>query len=132
MSSASGLIIEQTQQGSCHIVGIRGQLDHETLPSFTSVLDAAIADNQRTHIVIDLTEIGTLDSATLAVMLKAKQYANSLRRNLWFVVKHHSSPDRILSAANLLNHLGIVYEIDYLGPKPRPHPPGHFRPGVMR
>ena len=119
MSDTSGLDVGQKLYIGCHILTIEGQLDHETLPAFTAALDAAITDNRRPHVIVDLTHVGTPDSATLSVMLKAKQFANSVSRRLWYLIEPGGPADRLLTNAHLLSHLGVVYEVDQYGPKPR-------------
>jgi len=106
-----------------YVIAVRGQIDHETAPSLRDAIKDALLDHEHRqhHAVVDLREIATLDSAALAALMSAKREAEAIGRGLWLLLKPGSSPDRILTAANLLNHLSVVYEIDAYGPKPRAH-----------
>src|SRR4051794_19717277 len=53
-----------------HVVELQGELDLATTPHVRAALDAALETGKR-FVVLDLSEVGFVDSTTLAVMLAA-------------------------------------------------------------
>jgi anti-anti-sigma factor len=53
-----------------HVVELQGELDVATAPHVKAALDAALETGRR-FVVVDLGEVGYVDSSTLSVMLAA-------------------------------------------------------------
>lgn len=120
MGDTDELIINRTVSGKNLIVSISGPLDHETAAKLGDALKEAITGECCPHTILDLRTAAMLDSAVVAVLIHAKRDADARGCNLWMLVAPDSPPDRILTAAGLLGHLNVIYEMDALGPKPRP------------
>jgi anti-anti-sigma factor len=56
--------------GDTHVVELQGELDLATTPYVEAALDAALESGKR-FVVLDLGEVGFVDSTTLNVMLAA-------------------------------------------------------------
>jgi anti-anti-sigma factor len=120
MGGNDELIINQTVNGKNLIVSITGPLDHETAATLGDAVKEAITGECCPHTILDLREIATLDSAVIAVLIHAKRTADAGGCSLWILVTPDRPPDRLLTAASLMGFLNVIYEMDDLGPKPRP------------
>jgi anti-anti-sigma factor len=120
MDEQSGLKITLKQFGNSRVVAVEGHVDHDTASELRAALDDAITTAGADHTIVDLTKVATIDSAILAALMRAKMRATAQSVRLWLLVDPAGGVNRLLTAANLLGHLGVVYELDAVGPVPRP------------
>jgi anti-anti-sigma factor len=120
MDEQSGLKITLKHFGNSRVVAVEGHVDHDTASDLRSALEGAIATADADHTIVDLTKVATIDSAILAALMRAKMRATAESVRLWFLVDRDGGVNRLLTAANLLGHLGVVYDLDEVGPVPRP------------
>jgi anti-sigma B factor antagonist len=93
------------QDGSRTTVRLRGDLDLSTIRELVRVLDAAIADPACTTVVVDLAGVTSIDTSTIAVLVRRRRAADGANRK--FLVAAPSDHVRaVLDAAGVLEYLG--------------------------
>ena len=74
--------IEQTSQGSTAVLRLDGRLNLVSAPTLRSSIDSVVAHGQ-THLVVDLSEVGFIDSSGLGALVAglklARQAGGDLR-----------------------------------------------------
>ena len=63
------------------VLALSGELDVVSAPELQRCLDEVLAD-RNAHVVLDLSDLGFVDSAGVSVLIKAKQDAESSGRTL--------------------------------------------------
>ena len=63
------------------VLALSGELDVVSAPELERCLDEVLAD-PHAHVVLDLSDLGFVDSAGVSVLIKAKQDAESSGRTL--------------------------------------------------
>jgi anti-anti-sigma factor len=91
------------------IVAVRGDADITTAPEFRAVLDAAIEQGARS-VVIELIDLGVMDSYGLVVIAQAARHLASLGGQLT-IRSPSSSVQRLLEVARI-NDLSHVFDLE--------------------
>jgi len=118
MSTLGPLSIRQTREGGVHRLAPIGELDLATAPSLQSAFDAAFSDGDAKVIVVDLTELGFMDSTGIHLLVRmgaACEDADRLR-----VINGSRAVERVLDVSGVRDHLPIISrDTDPLAPVPR-------------
>lgn len=83
------------------VVTIAGDLDVYTAPQLRSELGKGLSNLGDVAVVLDLRDVGFLDSAGLAALLWAKSARRESRHELTVLVAPGSQPERVFKLAGL-------------------------------
>ena len=104
------LRISDTHEGPRTILAVSGEVDLATAPTLRQRVVQAIDDGAR-QVVVDLSEVGFMDSTGLGVLIGGLKRLRQLDGNL--IVVNPSDPVRkILEVTGLLDVLGVVERLD--------------------
>lgn len=104
------LRISDTHEGPRTILAVSGEVDLATAPTLRQRVVQAIDDGAR-QVVVDLSEVGFMDSTGLGVLIGGLKRLRQLDGNL--IVVNPSDPVRkILEVTGLLDVLGVVESLD--------------------
>ncbi|GAA2643896.1 STAS domain-containing protein [Dactylosporangium fulvum] len=79
--------VTSTVDGQCAVVQASGELDVATAPELRSYLHQLVDDGART-VVVDLTDVGFLDSTTLGVLISVHKRLVEVGGVVELVVPH--------------------------------------------
>lgn len=117
MSTSEPLSIRRSLEGEAVRLAVVGDLDLATVPILERVFDRVLADHDAKMIIVDLTELGFMDSTGLHLMLRmtaACKDADRLR-----LVNGSSAVVRLLEVSGLRDRLPIISrDSDPLAPLP--------------
>jgi anti-anti-sigma factor len=65
----SDMIIESAQRDGALVVSLRGEIDLSCVAELTTTLTRALSEATASHMVIDMTELGFLDSSGLGAIV---------------------------------------------------------------
>lgn len=99
MSAASPLVITATDEG----LALVGEVDAHTAPALAEAIDAS----ERSPLVIDMSDVGFLDSSGLRVLIEAHRSADADGRT---VQLSQPSPavSRLLEISGIDDYLNVV------------------------
>lgn len=104
------LRISDTHEGPRTILAVSGEVDLATAPTLRQRVVQAIDDGAR-QVVVDLSEVGFMDSTGLGVLIGGLKRLRQLDGNL--IVVNPSDPvHKILEVTGLLDVLGVVESLD--------------------
>ena len=97
--------IDHDPIGRAHLVTASGELDLSAAPQLSTVLAIGVAGAQRA-VVLDLTDVGFIDSTVLGVILRASEQLNAVGKPLLVVVQE-GPVERLLALTNLTQHFAV-------------------------
>jgi len=100
--------VEVTEASGSTVVRVRGELDLATAPQLDEALGGIDPGG---HVVVDLSEVGFLDSSGLAVLLQARQRLGADGAELRLVVSRPS----ILRVLEVTGLMAVFPVFDTLG-----------------
>ncbi len=104
------LRIDDTQEGPRTILAVSGEVDLATAPNLRQRVVQAIDDGAR-QVVVDLSDVGFMDSTGLGVLIGGLKRLRQRDGNL--VVVSPSEPvAKILEVTGLMDVLGVVDSVD--------------------
>ena len=71
--AATDLTVDLTEEGDRTVLTVRGELDAYSAPTLDEAFDQALADGA-TRLVLDLSEVGFIDSSGLRSMIRARKH----------------------------------------------------------
>lgn len=69
----SSLVVLVTRKGSTTVVSVRGVVDLQTAPQLTESIDAVLAENVPTTLIVDLTDVSFLASVGMTVLIEVSR-----------------------------------------------------------
>ena len=69
-------IAAETSREGTRVLGLRGELDVATIPSFTRALDAVLDGAVEPRLLVDLSEVTFIDSTALMTLLSVLREVN--------------------------------------------------------
>lgn len=75
---------EERSESGAHVINVRGEIHLTTAPGFSQRLSDAI-DNGSAAVVLDLSDVGFIDSTGLSVLLNGLRRVTQLQGNLALV-----------------------------------------------
>ncbi|WP_326950134.1 STAS domain-containing protein [Amycolatopsis sp. NBC_01307] len=93
-------IVDRAVNGTC-VVTVTGEIDGETAAHLRTAVTTAIDSTSGDACVLDLTQVGFLDSAGLAALLAANTHADAHRKPLRIVVDSNSPVIRPIEVTGL-------------------------------
>jgi anti-sigma B factor antagonist len=100
-ASPPGLgVVNRAVNGTC-VVTVTGEIDGETAAQLRTAVTTAIDGTSGDACVLDLTQVGFLDSAGLAALLAANKHGDARRKPLRIVVDSNSPVIRPIEVTGL-------------------------------
>jgi anti-sigma B factor antagonist len=99
------LSVERVSQDGVELVLVEGELDIATAARLIGVLNASVEDAIQS-VVVDLTNVGFMDSTGLALLINANRRL-SLRRKGFAVVCPPGSLRRVFEVTDMMETLGV-------------------------
>ena len=100
------MTIDDRDQDGRAVVAVSGEVDVYTAPTLREHLNGRIADGA-THLVVDLNDVGFMDSTGLGVLVGGLKRLRQADGNLQVVC--HSEPVlKIFKVTGLMDVLGVV------------------------
>jgi anti-sigma B factor antagonist len=104
----AGLTV-QTQNGSDQVlVSVQGEVDLATAPELEAVLEQALQGAAK-QLVVDLREVGFLDSSGLSLLVRQDRRARRISRRL-IVIKGPPQVQQVFEMTGLSEYLTLVDE----------------------
>ena len=105
-----GLTATKQKRKSTLVLELDGDLDVYTAPQLRGELGKALADGGDMPVVLDLRNIGFIDSAGLAALLWAKSARRESRFDFGVVVAPGSQPEQVFRLAGLDSMVSVFQE----------------------
>jgi anti-anti-sigma factor len=99
------LSVERVSQDGVELVLVEGELDIATAARLIGVLNASVEDAIQS-VVVDLSNVGFMDSTGLALLINANRRL-SLRRKGFAVVCPPGSLRRVFEVTDMMETLGV-------------------------
>lgn len=103
---------EKTTQGL--LVHASGELYLDTAGELRDALFNVVSNGLYPRVIVDLREIGIMDSSGIAAILNARKRTAEGLTEFRVLVALGSQPHRVLAAAGLIPHLGVIFELNVL------------------
>lgn len=117
-------IVDRAVHGTC-VITVTGEIDGETAAQLRSAVTTAIDGTSGAACVLDLTQVGFLDSAGLAALLAANTHGDAHRKPLRIVVDSNSPVIRPIEVTGLDVVLRLYHTVgEALNAGKRPDHPG--------
>jgi anti-anti-sigma factor len=104
--AATDLSVDLTEEGDLTILIVRGELDAYSAPTLDAAFDQALADGAQ-HLVLDLTEVGFIDSSGLRSMIRARKEVDNAPGALR-IRNPQPATVRLLDITGLTDHLPLA------------------------
>jgi anti-sigma B factor antagonist len=99
------LAVERTSQDGVELILVEGELDIASASRLISILNASVADAIRA-VVVDLTQVGFMDSTGLALLINANRRL-ALRRKGFAVVCPPGHLRRVFEITDMVETLHV-------------------------
>lgn len=106
------IVPELTRQGL--IMRVAGDIYLDTAPELREALMRVVASGFYKRVIVDLREIAIMDSSGIAALLNSRKLIPEGVVEMYVWVTLGSQPHRILAAAGLVPHLGVIFNLDKL------------------
>jgi anti-anti-sigma factor len=111
------LSVRETREGGVHRLTPIGELDLATVPLLESAFDAALKDDDAAMIVLDLRELGFVDSTGIHLLIRMHHACAGVDRLR--VINGSRTVERLLDLTGVRGHLPIISsDCDPLAPLP--------------
>ncbi|HWE12208.1 MAG TPA: STAS domain-containing protein [Solirubrobacteraceae bacterium] len=117
MEISGPLSIRSSREGVLHRLTPVGELDLATVPMLEAAFDAVCADDSAAMVVVDLTQLGFIDSTGIQSLLR--MYAACADGDRLRVVNGSRQVERLLDVSGVRDRLPIISsDDDPLAPLP--------------
>ncbi|MEA2331239.1 MAG: anti-sigma factor antagonist [Thermoleophilaceae bacterium] len=99
------LAVERTSQDGVELVSVEGEVDIATASRLISVLNTSVAEALKS-VVVDLTDVGFMDSTGLALLINARRRL-TLRRKGFAVVCPPGPLRRVFEITDMVETLHV-------------------------
>jgi anti-sigma B factor antagonist len=103
------LTVKQTSDGARLRLSLAGEMDLSSADTAATMLAEALASGRR--LFVDLAELEFIDSAGIAMLVRAIQQADPER--LWFLASRHEAVRRVLGLTGVEERMNLVAEADF-------------------
>jgi anti-anti-sigma factor len=100
--------VKTARQGTTTTITVSGEIDIESVDQLRVALDAALAGAET--LVIDLCEVGFLDSTGVRVLLEAEEAADGSPTRLVLMADADGPVERILALCGLSDRVPLIHD----------------------
>ena len=104
--AATDLSVDLSEEGDLTILTVRGELDAYSAPTLDAAFDEALAEGAQ-QLVLDLTEVGFIDSSGLRSMIRARKQVGDAPEALR-VADPQPATVRLLDITGLTDHFPLA------------------------
>lgn len=104
--AATDLSVDLSEEGDLTILTVRGELDAYSAPTLDAAFDRALSDGAQ-RLVLDLSEVGFIDSSGLRSMIRARKQVGEAPEALR-IRNPQPATVRLLDITGLTDHFPLT------------------------
>lgn len=112
--NAAQLTVTQRPDSKGAVIEAVGEVDLTTAPQLREALMAAVNDQEKSSVIVDMSRVDFIDSAGLALLVEARKRLSPEGRVLNVLLTQGRQPERVLRLGRFDTIMTLAYSLNDL------------------